>query len=126
MSSLLLLSNIVSVSLGESSRAKKNQAKRLLRDAATKHGFTDPVAVTPNSTMQIVDILNEYSNFRQYDGDKKKLKSKDAVPRIISELRWVYREAGHMDMWTLRVNEDGSRKAHGNPLEGNMYIKEFQ
>ncbi len=126
MPSLLPLSNIVSVSLGESSKAKKEQADRLLRDGARKHGFQDPVVVPPNSTTLIVNILNEYSGLRDYDGDKKKLKSKDAVSGIISGLRWVYREAGHTDVWTVRVDEDGSKKAHGNPLKRNMYIKEFR
>lgn len=126
MSSLFPLSNSVSVSLGESSKAKKKQAERLLRDAAARNRFQDPVSVTLESTMFIFNLLNKYSDLRDFDGDKKKLKSKDAVARIISVLRWVYCEAGHTDVWTVRVNEDGSKKAHRNPLEGNMYIKEFR
>ncbi len=36
--------------------------------------------------MLIFNLLNKYSDLRDFDGDKKKLKSKDAVARIISVL----------------------------------------
>ncbi len=56
-----------------------------------------------------MNILNEHAELRDLDGGKTKMKSKDAVSGIISGLRWVYREAGHTDVWAGRVNEDGSK-----------------
>ncbi len=48
------------------------------------------------------------------------------VSGIISNLLLANREARRTDVFTLRMNEDGSKKAHGNLFEGNMLIKEFR
>lgn len=126
MASLIPLTSIVSQSLGASTLSKKKLAGRLLKQASQKFGFNDPASVSPESPTLLVNLLNEYSGMKDFSGDANVLKSKEAVLGIVSGLRWVYRDSGHIDNWTIRVNEDGSKTAHGNPLIGNIHIKEFR
>eukprot|EP00171_Calliarthron_tuberculosum_P003288 IDg3288t1 len=61
-----------------------------------------------------------------FDEDRTKFKSKEAINGIIAGLRWVYRDAGHIDTWNIRISETDEKLAHGNPLKGSSIIKDLR
>lgn len=127
-SEMLQESLIVSASLSESSLKKKLQAKQLLENEAATYRQRDPNIVSKESSRLVLNILFKYSGLAEYEksGKASVLKGRDAVNGIVSGLRWLYRDAGHTDNWQVVIGNDGSVIAHGNPLEGNLKIREFR
>jgi len=129
MASLIPQSEIVSVGLSKSSLEKKRQAAKLLSPEAAKHQLSDPVSISPESSTLVLNVLYQYSGLLQKPGmppDCTNLKSRAAIMGLLTGLRWVYRDAGHVDTWSISVGADGEKVAHGNPLEGNAIIREFR
>ena len=125
MAELVPAQAIVSVGLEKASRDKIKLAKKWLTQESALYGMNDPSCVSPRSTELIVDLLYKYSGLSICDNDPSQLKSREAVGGMITGLRWVYRDHGHIDSWSVRV-ENGLRVAHGNPCEDNCLLYQFR
>jgi len=125
MSNLLPESAIVSMGLSPATLAKVKQAGKLLTIAAANAGMNDPETVSPLSSTLVINLLYRYSGLANPSPLHSDLKSRDTVQGIITGLRWVYRNNGHKDNWTVRTI-NGVQEAHGNPMDGNLMIKEFK
>lgn len=125
---LIPISNIVSAALSNAAVKKVKQAKKLLLAEARIHRLPDPVQVTEQTSQLIINVLYKYSKLGTVtEGTcKDQVNGRDAVAGIITGLRWVYREAGHVDSWQTRIGADGKQYAHGNPLENNNALKAFR
>lgn len=127
--SLLPVSQIVSSALSNSSLKKKQQAEKLLLAEARLHNLLDPIEVSEKSPQLVLNVLHKYSGLRRLElgvEEDYRINGRDAVNGVISGLRLVYRDAGHVDNWQARIVKGEGATAHGNPLEGNNAIKEFR
>ena len=103
--------------VGASSRSSVSnfkRAKNLFPSFASQHGAADPVAVSKDSSLLVLNFLYEYCKI-----GTGTVRKNDTMGGMIQGLRMLYEENGHIQSW--RVNQT-TGEAGGNPLTNNHDI----
>lgn len=98
----------------KATQASVKRAKNVLFVFAPAHDSPDPVRITPNSSLLVLNLLAKYCKF----GSPQSLKD-DSMGALVQGLRIVYEQHGHHQNWMI---DDMTGEARGNPLNGNKDI----
>lgn len=101
-----------------STASNVKRARKLLTSYANLHGALEPVHVTKDSSILILNLLAEYCKF----GTEQSLRN-DAMGALIQRLRILYHENGHYQSWSV---DDNTSQAKGNPLVSNPDVSSLR